>query len=108
MLSEKGIKIEFMEKAVAQLADLGYDKKMGARPLGRVIEDKVKIPLSKKILFEKIKEGSLIRVDYIDDQFTITVNKSELEDDEELPTESNAGIDKSGLIVLDQFKPEPN
>ena len=108
LLSEKGIKIEFMEKAVAQLADLGYDKKMGARPLGRVIEDKVKIPLSKKILFEKIKEGSLIRVDYIDDQFTITVNKSELEDDEELPTESNAGIDKSGLIVLDQFKPEPN
>lgn len=107
LLSEKGIKIEFMEKAVAQLADLGYDKKMGARPLGRVIEDKVKIPLSKKILFEKIKEGSLIRIDYIDDQFTITVNKSELEDDEELPTESNAGIDKSGLIVLDQFKPEP-
>ena len=107
LLSEKGIKIEFMEKAVAQLAELGYDKKMGARPLGRVIEDKVKIPLSKKILFEKIKEGSLIIIDYIDDQFTITVNKGELKHDEELPAEPITGIDKSGLIVLDQFKPDP-
>ena len=105
LLSEKGVKIEFMEKAVAKLAELGYDKKMGARPLSRVIEDKVKIPLSKKILFEKVPEGSLIIIDYTDDQFTITVNKGELDHNEELPAEST-GIDKSGLIVLDQFKPK--
>jgi hypothetical protein len=95
-----------MEKAVAQLAELGYDKKMGARPLGRVIEDKVKIPLSKKILFEKVPEGSLILIDYIDDQFTITVNKGELDHDEELQAEPTPQVDKSGLIVLDQFKPQ--
>lgn len=106
LLSEKGVKIEFMEKAVAQLAELGYDKKMGARPLGRVIEDKVKIPLSKKILFEKVPEGSLILIDYIDDQFTITVNKGELDHDEELQAEPTPQVDKSGLIVLDQFKPQ--
>jgi ATP-dependent Clp protease ATP-binding subunit ClpA len=105
LLSEKGIKIEFMEKAVAQLAELGYDKKMGARPLGRVIEDKVKIPLSKKILFEEVPEGSLILIDCIDDQFTITVNSGELENNEELSTEPT-GVNKSGLVVLDQFKPK--
>lgn len=104
LLAEKGIKIEFMEKAVAQLAELGYDKKMGARPLARVIEDKIKIPLSKKILFETITEGSLMRIDYIDDLFTIIVTTGGL--DEELPAESTTGVDKSGLIVLDQFKPE--
>ena len=106
LLSEKGVKIEFMEKAVAQLAELGYDKKMGARPLGRVIEDKVKIPLSKKILFEKVPEGSLILIDYIDDQFTITINKGELDHDEELQAEPTPKVDESGLIVLDQFKPQ--
>jgi ATP-dependent Clp protease ATP-binding subunit ClpA len=108
LLAEKGIKIEFMEKAVAQLAELGFSKKMGARPLSRVIEDKVKIPLSKKILFEKIPEGSLITIDHVDEQFKITVNTGKVElEDEKLHTENNAGIDKSGLIVLDQFKPEP-
>lgn len=106
LLSEKGLKIEFMEKAVAQLAELGYDKKMGARPLGRVIEDKVKIPLSKKILFEKVPEGSLIIIDYVDDQFTITVNKGELDHDEKLQAEPTPQVDESGLIVLDQFKPQ--
>ena len=95
-----------MEKAVAQLAELGYDKKMGAWPLGRVIEDKVKIPLSKKILFEKVPEGSLILIDYIDDQFTITINKGELDHDEELQAEPTPKVDESGLIVLDQFKPQ--
>ena len=77
LLAEKGIKIEFMEKAVAQLAKLGYDKKMGARPLGRVIEDKIKIPLSKKILFESIKEGSLILIDYTKKEFSLTVTATD-------------------------------
>jgi len=106
LLSEKGVKIEFMEKAVAQLAELGYDKKMGARPLARVIEDKVKIPLSKKILFESVPEGSLILIDYVDNQFTITINKGELDHNEELQAESTPQVNKSGLIVLDQFKPQ--
>ena len=97
-----------MEKAVAQLAKLGYDKKMGARPFGRVIEDKIKIPLSKKILFESIKEGSLILIDYTKKEFSITVNPNEANADGELQdTKSKTGVDKSGLIVLDQFKPEP-
>ena len=108
LLSEKGLKIEFMEKAVTKLAELGYDKKMGARPLGRVIEDKIKIPLSKKILFDNIPENSLISIDYINDEFDISINKNNEVMNEDLQTESDAGVDGSGLIVLDQFKPQPN
>ena len=108
LLSEKGLKIEFMEKAVAKLAELGYDKKMGARPLGRVIEDKIKIPLSKKILFENVPENSLINIDYVDEEFSITINKSDEVIDENLPANTDTGVDGSGLIVLDQFKPQPN
>ena len=104
LLSEKGIQIEFMEKAVAKLAELGYDKKMGARPLGRVIEDKIKLPLSKKILFESIAENSLISVDYKKDfEFTTSNTIERTKDD--LPTESET-ISKEGFVVLDQFKPK--
>ncbi len=104
LLSEKGIQIQFMEKAVAKLAELGYDKKMGARPLGRVIEDKIKLPLSKKILFESIAENSLISVDYKKDfEFTTSNTIERTKDD--LPTESET-INKEGFVILDQFKPK--
>ena len=106
LLSEKGIQIEFMEKAVAKLADLGYDKKMGARPLGRVIEDKIKLPLSKKILFESIEENSLISVDYANnDEFIFTTSNTIERTKDDLPTESET-ISKEGFVVLDQFKPK--
>ena len=81
---------------------------MGARPLGRVIEDKIKIPLSKKILFENVPENSLINIDYVDEEFSITINKSDEVIDENLPANTDTGVDGSGLIVLDQFKPQPN
>ena len=106
LLSEKGIQIEFMEKAVAKLAELGYDKKMGARPLGRVIEDKIKLPLSKKILFESIEENSLISVDYANnDEFIFTTSNTIERTKDDLPTESET-ISKEGFVVLDQFKPK--
>ncbi len=106
LLSEKGIQIEFMEKAVAKLAELGYDKKMGARPLGRVIEDKIKLPLSKKILFESIEENSLISVDYANnDEFVFTTSNTIERTKDDLPTESET-ISKEGFVILDQFKPK--
>jgi ATP-dependent Clp protease ATP-binding subunit ClpA len=43
------------------LAEKGYDKKMGARPLARKIDELIRVPLSKKILFERIK-NSVINV----------------------------------------------
>ena len=73
LLSEKSIKIRLTEVAVDHLAEVGYDSKMGARPLGRKISDLIKVPLSKKILFETIPAHTIIEVDWVDDKFKFNV-----------------------------------
>lgn len=63
-LIDKKIKIEISAKAKNQLATLGYDKAMGARPLNRVISDKIKNVLTDEILFGKLKKGGLVKIDF--------------------------------------------
>jgi len=59
-LTEKhNIVLTLSEPAVEYLAEKGYDKKMGARPLARKIDELVRVPLSKKILFERIKNATV-------------------------------------------------
>jgi ATP-dependent Clp protease ATP-binding subunit ClpA len=60
------IKIRLLSAARKQLAEQGYEPSMGARPLKRVFEEKIKKPLSKKILFEDLQSGT-ITVDYNED-----------------------------------------
>ena len=64
LLSEKSIRIRLTEAAVDHLIEVGYDSKLGARPLGRKINDLIKVPMSKKILFGGIAANSVIEVDY--------------------------------------------
>lgn len=54
-LKGKNINIIVTEAMVDYLVKIGYDPKMGARPLGRKIDEVIKVPLSKKILFEKLQ-----------------------------------------------------
>ena len=61
--NETGIKVLVSDTAKQQLSDDGYVPSMGARPLKRVFEDQIKKPLSKKILFEDLKNVT-ITVDY--------------------------------------------
>jgi ATP-dependent Clp protease ATP-binding subunit ClpA len=63
-LVDKKIKIEISAKAKRELATLGYDKAMGARPLNRVISDKIKNPLTDEILFGKLKKGGFVKIDF--------------------------------------------
>jgi len=79
-LGEKGIKINLSEKTVDLLVEKGYDIKMGARPLARKIDELIKVPLSKKILFEGLSHCE-VYADVIDDNitFTITETKTEVE-----------------------------
>ncbi|HAT87645.1 MAG TPA: ATP-dependent Clp protease ATP-binding subunit ClpA, partial [Rhizobiales bacterium] len=51
--------------ATRWLADKGYDPKMGARPLGRVIQEHIKRPLAEEILFGKLVKGGTVQVDVI-------------------------------------------
>ena len=58
-LQAKNINIIITESLVDHLVEVGYDPKMGARPLGRKIDELIKVPLSKKILFEKLENCHL-------------------------------------------------
>lgn len=63
-LNDKKIKISITMRAKKELARLGYDKTMGARPLNRVISDKIKNVLTDEILFGKLKKGGLVKIDF--------------------------------------------
>ena len=55
-LATKQIRITLTEAVIEYLAETGYDRKMGARPLGRKIDELIRVPLSKKILFENLAD----------------------------------------------------
>ena len=53
-LKPKNIKLTLSEAVIEHLAEQGYDSKMGARPLSRKIDQLIRVPLSKKILFDRL------------------------------------------------------
>lgn len=60
LVNKHSIKFAASEAVIEYLAEKGYDKKMGARPLARKIDELIRVPLSKKILFEQIKDAIVI------------------------------------------------
>ena len=71
-LLAKGIRLNLSEAVVDMLADKGYDAKMGARPLGRKIDELIRVPLSKRILFDRLAECD-ITADLADDKVVFDV-----------------------------------
>lgn len=59
LLEKHNINLTLTEEAIEHLAESGYDSKMGARPLARKIDELVRVPLSKKILFEQVKNATV-------------------------------------------------
>jgi ATP-dependent Clp protease ATP-binding subunit ClpA len=53
-LQAKGIRLQLEESVIDMLANKGYDSKMGARPLSRKIDELIRVPLSKRILFDQL------------------------------------------------------
>jgi ATP-dependent Clp protease ATP-binding subunit ClpA len=90
-LLNKNIRLNLTEAVIDMLADKGYDSKMGARPLGRKIDELIRVPLSKRILFDRL------------DNCTITATMTE--DTVEFAIEPQVlapTVDKDGYIVLNQ------
>jgi len=91
LLAEKLIRVRLTEAAVERLAEVGYDPKMGARPVARKVNDLIKVPLSKKVLFETIPTNSMIVVDYANEEFTFTTQST---------VTCSPKIDENGYVVL--------
>ena len=62
LLDKHNITLNLSEEVVDYLAEQGYDSKMGARPLARKIDELIRVPLSKKVLFERINNANVMAV----------------------------------------------
>lgn len=67
-LKDKNIEILPDQLTVSWLAEHGYDSKMGARPLGRLIDNEIKSPLSREVLFGALVDGGYVDVTIVDDK----------------------------------------
>jgi len=74
-LFDRGVNIELTPEAADWLAEKGYDDKMGARPLGRVIQEHIKKPLAEELLFGKLTKGGLVKVGVKDDAITLSIEE---------------------------------
>jgi len=74
-IKEKNIEIVLDKEARLWLADKGYDRKMGARPLARLIDNKIKSPLSRRILFGDLKDGGRVNIDIVNDDLEFTISE---------------------------------
>jgi ATP-dependent Clp protease ATP-binding subunit ClpA len=90
-LTSKNIRLNLSESVINVLAEQGYDSKMGARPLGRKIDELIRVPLSKKILFDRL-ENCNINATMIDNKVEFVVDTTPL-----VPM-----VDEQGYIVLDK------
>ncbi len=66
-LADRGVTFDLTDDAIKWLADKGYDSRMGARPLGRVIQEHIKQPLAEEVLFGKLKKGGTVKVSVKED-----------------------------------------
>jgi len=89
LLDKHNISLSFSEPVVEYLADKGYDKKMGARPLARKIDEMIRVPLSKKVLFENIKNSNIIA----------TLNNNDIEFSA-TPKLTTAKVNDDGIIEV--------
>ena len=88
MTMEKDVEVNATDDAVEFLMSKGFDAKLGARPLQRVIDDEIKKPLSKMMLFGELTEGGMVEVGLADGKLTVNFKA------------------KKEPKTLDQFKPK--
>jgi len=86
MLADKGILIELTDTVKNYLVKKGFNKKMGARPLQRVIDEQIKKPMSKEVLFGRLVNGGHVTVDLNGEEITLDIK-------EFMPAEKDATIE---------------
>ena len=89
-VKDKNIKIKINKEATEWLITKGFDPKMGARPLQRVIDKEIKRDLAKKMLFGELKNGGSVNITIADDKILLVATPKEL---------------KVPLLMVDQVSP---
>ncbi|MFT4151080.1 MAG: AAA family ATPase, partial [Paracoccaceae bacterium] len=74
-LMDRGVHLDLTPEAAVWLGDKGYDDKMGARPLGRVIQEHIKKPLAEELLFGKLTKGGVVRIAVKDDNIDLQIQE---------------------------------
>jgi ATP-dependent Clp protease ATP-binding subunit ClpA len=99
LLSDKHIYIQLKPTAIDEIIEKGYDAKMGARPLARKINELIKTPLAKKILFENLSNCT-VNVEWVDGDFEFDIRQ-----DEHALFPVKSAVDEDGYVVVDKFEP---
>ena len=74
-LIDRNVHIELTTEAAAWLGEKGYDDKMGARPLARVIQEHIKKPLAEELLFGRLIKGGVVKVGVKDDAIVLDIEE---------------------------------
>ena len=91
LLADRNLRVRVSEPAVDLIINEGYDSNMGARPMSRKITELIRVPLSKKILFENIEAGSNIKVECVNDKISFFI------------IGRGQTIDKDGIVRLNDL-----
>jgi ATP-dependent Clp protease ATP-binding subunit ClpA len=99
-LADRRVSIELTEAARKWLGQKGYDPQMGARPLGRVIQENLKKPLAEEILFGSLTNGGTVKVDMADGKLTFSYVSGAEEVQEHVDSDdADSSSENSGEIV---------
>jgi ATP-dependent Clp protease ATP-binding subunit ClpA len=90
-LSDRNIRFNITEPAVEYLAEKGYDNRMGARPLARKIDELIRVPLGRRILFDRLRDCDII----------VTASDQGIDFEVRVGADSQPKVDSNGYIVLD-------
>jgi len=98
-LADRNVTIEASSAAKEWLAERGYDKLYGARPLARVIQEYIKKPLAEELLFGKLVKGGSVKVTMKDDKLAFEIIEASLPALPKPEGESEDGTDKEPEAV---------
>lgn len=97
LLADKKIKLRLTDHAIDLLIERGFDRKMGARPLAKTINDLIKVPVSKKILFENLGTDCVITIDSVNKELTFDIINCNIY---KALSNNNTKVDQNGFITM--------
>jgi ATP-dependent Clp protease ATP-binding subunit ClpA len=80
LLESKGVTLEVDEDARSWIAQSGYNREMGARPMARVIQEQLKLPLAEELLFGRLQEGGHVLIQIMDEKLKVTIQSGNPDD----------------------------